>query len=192
MPSIYSHNDSQHGPAPCHTADDGDVLISTVMCAYPTQAGPDHCTAMDGNQPGHPAFVARTPTLVWLHWYDWGPDGFAIVPPASAEVRAHYGIGFCFRTHGLGPSVSDSWFFCSALCSAVASDSRSRTLGLGLVDLRDSSSVVAEPCSTPHLLEIGLLMHVFLRARHLVPSIFHLAAHRSTPFPATRQREGRD
>ena len=99
---IYSHNDSQHGPAPCHTADDGDVLISTVMCAYPTQAGPDHYTAVGGSQPGHPAFVARTPTLVWLQWYDWGPDGFAIVPPASAEGRAHYGIGFVF-----GPTASD-------------------------------------------------------------------------------------
>ena len=89
-------------PPPCHTADGGDVLINTVMCAYPTQAGPDHYTAVGGSQPGHPAFVARTPTLVWLQWYDWGPDGFAIVPPASAEGRAHYGIGFVF-----GPTVSD-------------------------------------------------------------------------------------
>ena len=50
---------------------------------------------------------------------DWGPHGFAIVPPASSEERDHCGIGFCFWTHGPGPSVSDSWSFCSASCSAV-------------------------------------------------------------------------
>ena len=71
-----------------------------------------------GNNLAIPQLWPKT-TLVWLHRYDWGPDGLAIVPPASTEGKAHYGIGSCFRTHGLGLSVSDSWSFCSASCSAV-------------------------------------------------------------------------
>jgi hypothetical protein len=45
----------------------------------------------------------------------------------------------CFRAHGRTLGLVP-----------VAWDPRSRTLGLGPVVLRGSSSVVAEPCSTPH------------------------------------------
>ena len=117
--TFSSHNGSHHGPAPCHTADDGG-RTDQHRHVYLSDAGWARLLQCSGRETTWPSRICgQNTTLVWLHRYDWGPDGFAIVPPASTEGKAHYGIGSCFRTHGLGLSVSDSWSFCSASCSAV-------------------------------------------------------------------------
>ena len=74
----------------------------------------------------------------------------------------------------------------TVMCS---SDSRSRTLGLGLVVFLCMFFGITVSDSRSRTR--GLFMHVFLRARHLVPGIFHLTDHRSTPFPATCKQDDR-